>query len=131
MRTTSEQVQALVALMQNQNTDEMKELRRAREKLSAVEAEHAGMQRRLKDQEAKASSADRTAQTVRQSLIQAQQRAAEWEKRANEYESELKLAHETLGKSDDTQRQLEEEHAVTKMQLEERDAEERLAKVRT
>ena len=116
--------------MQSQNSDELKELRRAREKLGTLEVEHAGLQRRLKDQETKAAGADRTAQTARQSLAQAQQRAVEWEKRANEYDGELKLAQETLSKHEDGQRQLEQEHAVTKMQLEERDAEERLAKVR-
>lgn len=128
-RNTSEQVQTLVALMQRADDEEVTELKRARERLSALEAENASLQRRFKDQESKMSSAERTAQTARQSLSQAQQRAAEWERRANEYEGELTAANDALEREEQTRKQLEEEHSMTRMQLEERDAEERLAKV--
>lgn len=131
LRTTSEQMHALVELMQRSDNEEMKELRRARDKLRTLEVEHASVQRRLKDQEAKVTNNERAAQAARQSLSQAQQRAVEWEKRANEYESELQSTRDKLDKEEQEHRQLEADHALVKMQLEERDAEERLAKVRT
>lgn len=106
------------------------ELRRSRDRLKALEAENTTLQRRMKDQEIKMTSNERAAQTARQSMSQIQQRAAEWEKRANEYQSELSSVQEKLDKEEQVHKQFKEDYEYMKMQVEERDAEERLAKVR-
>lgn len=105
------------------------ELRRSRDRLKALEAENTALQRRMKDQEIKMTSNERAAQTARQSMSQIQQRAAEWEKRANEYQSELGSVQDRLDKEEQTHKQFKEDYEYMKMQVEERDAEERLAKV--
>jgi len=113
------------------NEPELKELRRVRDRSKVLEGEYAALQRRFKEQEIRATSSDRAASTVRASLTQAQQRAAEWEERANEHESALAEAQAAREAAEDRVAQLVEEHELTKVQLEEKDAEERLAKVRS
>ncbi|KAH9066981.1 hypothetical protein EDB83DRAFT_2519336 [Lactarius deliciosus] len=58
------------------------------------------------------------------------QRAAKWEQRANEYEAELEGAQLARGKTEDCVAQLEAEHSLVPMQLDEKDAKEHLAKDR-
>jgi hypothetical protein len=112
------------------NEPELKELRRVRDRTKVLEGEYAALQRRCKEQEMRATSSDRAASSARTSLAQAQQRAAEWEERANEHESALAEAQEAREAAEDRAAQLVEEHVLMKAQLEEKDAEERLTKVR-
>ncbi|CAL1697291.1 unnamed protein product [Somion occarium] len=130
LRRVNESVQALAALVSQGENEEVKELRRVRDRFKVLEGEHAALQRRLKDQENRAANNERTALTARQSLTQAQQRAAEWERRANEYEQELQSAKERLDQTEEARSQLDTDYSLVKLQLEERDAEERLAKDR-
>lgn len=111
------------------NEPELKELRRVRDRSKVLEGEYAALQRRCKEQEMRATSSERAASSVRTSLVQAQQRATEWEERANEHESALAEAQAAREAAEDRAVQLMEEHALMKEQLEEKDAEERLAKV--
>ena len=133
LRRTTEQLEHLSAIITQTQTNEpeLKELRRVRDRSKVLEGEYAALQRRCKEQEMRATSSDRAASSVRASLAQAQQRAAEWEERANEHESALAEAQVTREAAEDRMGQLAEEDALTKVQLEKKDTEERLAKVRT
>lgn len=130
---TTEQLERLSALVTQAQTNEpeLKELRRVRDRSKVLEGEYAALQRRYKEQETRATSSDRAASSVRASLAQAQQRATEWEERANEHESALSETQVAREAAEDRMAQLAEEYALVKMQLEEKDAEERLAKVRS
>lgn len=129
LRRATEQIQSLASMVGRVDDEEVQELRRSRDKLRSVESEVAALQRRLKDQETKAANNERTAAAARQSLTQAQQRAAEWETRANEYEKELEATRARLDDVEQTQSQLDADYSVLKLQVEERDAHERLARV--
>jgi chromosome segregation ATPase len=112
------------------NEPELKELRRVRDRSKVLEGEYAALQRRCKEQEMRATSSERATSSVRTSLLQAQQRATEWEERANEHQSALAEAQAAREAAEDRVVQLVEEHSLMKEQLEEKDAEERLVKVR-
>lgn len=129
LRRTNENLQALAQLVSQNDNEELKELRRTRDRFRNLETEHATLQRRLKEQDNKVLNSERTAQAARQSLSQAQQRAMEWEKRAKDYEHELESTRTRLDQSEQSQAQLDADYSLVKLQLEERDAEERLAKV--
>ena len=130
LRRACAQMTELSSMMGQTDTRELQELREVRDRAKVLEGEHAALKRRFKEQDGKMANAEKIAFTARQSLTQAQQRAAEWERRANEYESDLNAMRDQIEKESEGHSQLEQEHAVLKMQVEERDAEERLAKVR-
>jgi hypothetical protein len=129
LRRTTEQLELLSALVTQAQTNEpeLKELRRVRDRSKALEGDYAALQRRYKEQETRSTSA---ASTARINLAHAQQRATEWEERANEHESALSEVQAAREDAEDRVAQLAEDHALVNMQLEEKDAEERLAKVR-
>ena len=130
LRQTSEQLQNLVTLFSRQSDEESQELKRTRDRFHALEADHAALQRRFRDQETKAANSEKTAFAARQSLTQAQQRASEWEKRAKDYEQDMESARTRLSEIEQAHSQLDADYSVLKLQVEERDADERLAKVR-
>lgn len=132
LRRTIEQLEHLSALVTQVQTNEpeLKELRRVRDRSKVLEGEHAALQRRFKEQETRAASSDRAASAARASLAQAQQRAAEWEQRANEHMTSVTDARTALEDAEDRAAQFAEELLLAKAQVEEKDAEERLAKVR-
>lgn len=129
LKRTNESLQTLVTLVSQKDNDDAKEVRRLRDKQRSLETENSTLQRRLKEHETKAANSERAAQTARHSLSQAQQRAAEWEKRANEYEQDLESTRSRLDQAEQAQAQLDADYSLVKLQLDERDAEERLAKV--
>lgn len=129
LRRTSEQMQNLAAMIGRADGEEMQELKRIRDNYRSLEADYTTLQRRFKDQEIKVANSERTAQAARQSLTQAQQRAVEWEQRAKDYEQELDSTRSRLSEAEQAQSQLDADFSVLKLQVEERDAEERLAKV--
>lgn len=132
LRRTTEQLEHLSALVTQAQTNEpeLKELRRVRDRSKVLEGEYAALQRRYKEQEMRSTSSERAANTARASLAQAQQRATEWEERANEHESALSEAQAAREDAEDRMAQLAEDNVFAKMQLDEKDAEERLAKDR-
>ncbi|THG97227.1 hypothetical protein EW026_g4730 [Hermanssonia centrifuga] len=130
LRRTSEQIQNLAAIIGQADQEETKELKRTRDKFKVLEGEHASLQRRLRDQENKLVNNERAAQTALQTLTQAQQRAVEWEKRARDYEHELESTRTRLEDAERAQSQLDADYSLVKLQLDERDAEERLARDR-
>lgn len=109
--------------------EELQELRRIRDRSKVLEGENSALQRRVKDYETKVANQDKLAQTSRQSLVQARQRAEEWERRAKEAEGQLEVAQTKLDEVEQAHSQLDADYSLVKLQLEERDAEERLDKV--
>lgn len=119
----------LTNLIGQADNDELKELRRHRDRSKVLEGEHAALQKRIKDFESKTANSERAAATARQSLAQAQQRSAEWERRAKEYEGQLEMLKTQFDQAEQTRNQLDADHSLLKLQLEERDADDRLVKV--
>jgi chromosome segregation ATPase len=107
----------------------MAELKRASDRSKILEGEHASLQKRFKEQEAKIANIERASQTARQGMAQAQQRASEWEKRTKELEAELDATRSRLDDADEAKLQLDSDLSLMKMHMEEKDAAERAAKV--
>ncbi|KAF7340186.1 hypothetical protein MVEN_01937200 [Mycena venus] len=130
LRHASAQIEMLTNLIGQADNEELKELRHVRDRSKVLEGEHAALIKRFKDQEAKVANSEKAAMAARQSLSQAQQRSAEWEKRAKEYEAQLEMTQTKLDQAEQTQSQLDADYSLVKLQLEEREADERLAKDR-
>lgn len=119
----------LTSLIGQADNEELKELRQVRDRSKMLEGEHAALLKRFKDQEVKLLNGEKAALAARQSLAQAQQRSSEWEKRAKEYEAQLEMTQTKLDQAEQTQSRLDADYSLASLQLEEREAEERLAKV--
>ncbi|KAI0369968.1 hypothetical protein BV20DRAFT_967326 [Pilatotrama ljubarskyi] len=130
LRQATEQIQALANMVGQIDQEEVKELRRIRDRSKVLEGENTVLQRRIKEFETKVANQDKLAQTSRQSLVQARQRAEEWERRAKEAEGQLELTQNKLDEVEQSHSQLDADYSLVKLQLEERDAEERLDKDR-
>ncbi|KAJ7294054.1 hypothetical protein C8J57DRAFT_1445011 [Mycena rebaudengoi] len=130
LRHASGQIEMLTSLIGQADNEELKELRHARDRSKFLEGEHAALLKRFKDQESKVTNSEKAALTARNSLTQAQQRASEWEKRAKEYEGQLEMTQTKLDQAEQTLSQLDADYSLVKLQLEEREADERLAKDR-
>ena len=130
LRQATEQIQMLANLVGHVDTDEVKELRLIRDRSKLLEGEHVALQRRMKELETKVANHEKVTQSSRQSLLQARQRAEEWERRAKEAEGQLEVTQTKLDEVEQSHSQLDADYSLVKLQLEERDAEERLDKVR-
>ncbi|KAG5638183.1 hypothetical protein H0H81_001385 [Sphagnurus paluster] len=128
LHRASEKIDFLTTLIGQVDSEELKDLRRYKDRTRSLESEHAALQKRFKEQETKMSNSERVAFTARQSLAQAQQRASEWERRAKEFEGELEMAHTKLDHAEQTQAQLEADYSLSKLQLEEGEANDRLTR---
>ena len=129
LRRATEQIQSLAALVGQVDQEEVHELRRVRDRSKILEGEHAALQRRMKEYETKAANHEKVVTTSRQSLLQARQRAEEWERRAKDAENQLEATQSRLDEIEQSHSQLDADYSLVKLQLEERDAEERLDKV--
>ncbi|KAI0089817.1 hypothetical protein BDY19DRAFT_889029 [Irpex rosettiformis] len=130
LRRASDQIQSLAALIGQGETEEVKELRRFRDSYKTLEADHNALQKRFREQDTKIANNERIALAARQNLANAQERSVEWERRAKDYEHDLRATRSKLEEIEQAQSQLEADHSILKLQLEERDAHERLAKDR-
>ncbi|KAG8220234.1 hypothetical protein J3R82DRAFT_1273 [Butyriboletus roseoflavus] len=130
LRRITEQIEAFTSLRSQADEDELRELRRARDQQRQVESEYSTLQKRARDQELRAANSERAASAAKQNLIQAQQRASEWERRAREYESDLEATRNKLDDVEQAHAQLGADYSLVKLQLEEREAEDRLIKDR-
>ncbi|RDB29315.1 hypothetical protein Hypma_015013 [Hypsizygus marmoreus] len=128
LHRASEKIDMLTTLIGQADNEELKELRRHRDRSKVLEGEHAALQKRFKEQESKVGNSERAALTARQSLAQAQQRSSEWERRAKDYEGQLEMTQTKLDQAEQTQAQLDADYSLVKLQLEEREADDRLAK---
>jgi hypothetical protein len=131
LRHTTEQVGQLATLLKQAQTNELElnELRSSRDRTKALEGENVTLLRRFKEQEVRIASSERAVNAARISLAQAQQRETEWEQRANEHAAALAEVQAALEKTDDRAVQFEAEYSLVQMQLQDKDAEERLANV--
>lgn len=129
LRRATEQIQSLATLIGQGETEEVKELRRMRDNYKTLETDHNILQKRFKEQDTKIANNERIALAARQNLANAQERAVEWERRAKDHEHDLRATQAKLEDAEQAQSQLEADYSMLKMQLEERDAHERLAKV--
>ncbi|KAI1785421.1 hypothetical protein LXA43DRAFT_899881 [Ganoderma leucocontextum] len=130
LRQATEQIQILANLVGHVDAEEVKELRLIRDRSRVLEGEHTALQRRMKELETKVATHEKVTQSSRQSLGQARQRAEEWEKRAKEAEGQLEVTQMKLDEVEQSHCQLDADYSLVKLQLEERDAEERLDKDR-
>ncbi|KAE9385664.1 hypothetical protein BT96DRAFT_572218 [Gymnopus androsaceus JB14] len=130
LRRTSEQIEQLTNLIGQADNEELNELRRARDRSKILEGEHTALQKRFKDQENRVATAEKAATSIKQSLTQAQSRASEWEKRAKESEAKLERTTTQLEQAEQIHSQLDSDYLVVKMQLEDREADARLAQDR-
>ncbi|KAG1889196.1 hypothetical protein F4604DRAFT_1710706 [Suillus subluteus] len=126
LHRAAEQIGMLTTLMDQAGNEELKELRRTSR---ILESEHAALQKRFREQEHKVSNAERTTIAARQNLTQAQQRSSEWENRASEYEGDLEKTRAKLDEVEQAHAQLDADYSFVKLQLEEKEAGDRLVKV--
>ena len=84
---------------------------------------------RYKEQSGKFATLERTAAIARENIGQAQARAGEWEKKAREFEGEVERLSTVVEQGEQTRSQLDADYQLAKIQLDEVDAEKRLAKV--
>lgn len=129
LRRVTEQMEALTNSRSQVNEDELKDLRHTRDQHRQLESEYSALQKRVRDQEQRVANSERTATAAKQSLIQAQQRASEWERRAREYEGDLEMTRNKLDDMEQAHVQLDADYSLAKLQLEEKEAEDRLVKV--
>lgn len=129
LRRASEQIEALASRVSRIDSDEVAELKQVRDQSKVLEGEHAALQKRFREQESKLANIERASQTTRQNFAQAQQRASEWEKRAREAEGEAERLSTVVEQGEQTRTQLEADVQMVKMQMEEKDAQERLRQV--
>lgn len=130
LRRASEQIEALTKHIGRVDSEEVAELKRVRDRSKLLESEHVALQKRFKDQETKIGNIERASTTARQSLAQAQQRSAEWEKRAKEFEADAERLTTAVDQGEQTRVQLEADISLAKLQLGEHEAQERMFKVR-
>ena len=130
LRRTSEQVEALAKLMAKNDSEELAELRRIRDQNKVLQVEHDSLKKRFKEQDNKVATAERNSLSTRQSLEQAQKRAGDWEEKARAFEAEVERLTTALDQAEQTKGQLDADYTLAKLQLEEKEAEDRIAKVR-
>jgi chromosome segregation ATPase len=114
---TKEQVTLLKDLITQTENDTIQELQRFKEQALIAETEHTALQRRFKEQETKISNSEKVAFTARQNLSAANQRAADWEKRAKEYQSELDSTQSKLAQLELTHSTLDAEYSHARIAL--------------
>ncbi|TFK47942.1 hypothetical protein OE88DRAFT_1664911 [Heliocybe sulcata] len=130
LRRTTGQLEQVIALLQSSDNEELRELRRIRDRSKTMEGEYAALQKRVKEQETKVANSERAATAAKQTLTTTQQRAAEWEKRAKDREADLELTRTKLDQEEQKSAQLDADYSLAKLQLEEKDADSRLSKDR-
>lgn len=119
----------LTTLIGQADNEELRELRRVRDRSKVLEGENSALQKRFKELETKSINSEKGAAAAKQSLSQAQKKAADWERRARESEAQLEYTKTKLEQIEQTQSQLDADYVIVKGQLEEREAEERAVKV--
>lgn len=130
LRRTADQVETLTKLLHNNERKEAQELQRYRDRSNVLEGELSALQKLHSDQEVKLGNMQRASITSKQTVANAQQRAAEWEKKAKEREHELETVRLKLQQSEEVQVTTVAELESYKRQVEEHDNSERANKVR-
>ncbi|KAG9082382.1 hypothetical protein FS749_006880, partial [Ceratobasidium sp. UAMH 11750] len=89
LRRTADRVESLVQQMEREDSEEVAELKRARDEGKILIGEHTYLKKRFEEQERRIADFTRGQQTAKQTIAQAQQQAADWERRATVAETEL------------------------------------------
>jgi len=131
MHRAAEQIQSLTNQVNEADAEELRQRRdhHGYTRPILIEGEYNNFQHRLKDQEAELVGVDRTMVTVQQTLTQAQQRAVEWEKRAKGADAEISTIRSRLEEERVAKGQLDSEVSLLRVQLQEKEVDERLTLV--
>ncbi|KAJ3556404.1 hypothetical protein NP233_g11986 [Leucocoprinus birnbaumii] len=130
LRQAAEKIDLLTNLIGQADNEELQELRRYREQSRMLEADHANLQKRLKDLESHYKANEKNLASTRQALSNSQQRLNEYEHRTQEAEAQLEILQTKLDQTEQTHAQLDADYSLVKLQLEEREADGRAAKDR-
>jgi chromosome segregation ATPase len=130
LRRTADHVEMLTKLFHNNEQKDTQELQRYRDRTNVLEGELSTLQKLHSDQEFKLDNMQRASITFKQSIANAQQRAAEWEKKAKEHEHELETCRFKLQQNEEVQVATVAELESYKRQVEEHDGIERGSKAR-
>lgn len=129
LRQASEKIDILTNLIGQADNEELLELRRYREQSRMLEADHNNLQKRFKELENKLGASEKSVATTKQNLVQAQQRVSEWERRAMESEALVEALQTQLDQAEQNHAQLDADHSLVSLQLEELEVEYRAMKV--
>jgi hypothetical protein len=91
LHRATQQMETLSSRLNHADNEEMKELRRIRDRHQLLETEYTALQRKAREQDTKIVNNERALLTARQSLTAANQRSAEWERRAKESEGKYDM----------------------------------------
>ncbi|CAE6430986.1 unnamed protein product [Rhizoctonia solani] len=119
LRRTAERVEGLCQQMEREDSEEVVELKRAVDESKILQGEHAYLKKRFEDQERRIADFTRGQQTAKQTITQAQQQAAEWERRAKEADTELDSYRSRAEELEDANTRLHED--FTQLQLKVKD----------
>ncbi|KAG8732948.1 hypothetical protein FRC11_009825 [Ceratobasidium sp. 423] len=119
LRRTAERVEGLCQQMEREDSEEIAELRRAVDESKILQGEHAYLKKRFEEQERRIADFTRGQQTAKQTITQAQQQAAEWERRAKEADTELDTYRARAEELEDANARLHED--FTQLQLKVKD----------
>jgi chromosome segregation ATPase len=119
LRRTADRVESLCQQMEKGDSEEIAELKRARDESRILLGEHTFLKKRCEEQERRIADFTRGQQTAKQTIAQAQQQAADWERRAKEADAELDTYRSRADELEDANSQLHEE--FTQLQLKVKD----------
>jgi chromosome segregation ATPase len=111
LRRTADRVESLFQQIEKDDSDEVAELKRARDESKIFMGEHAYLKKRYDEQERRIADFTRGQQTAKQTIAQSQQQAANWERRATAAEAELETQSSRVDELEDIHSQLNEELA--------------------
>ncbi|KAF9480431.1 hypothetical protein BDN70DRAFT_912709 [Pholiota conissans] len=126
LNAATEKINMVFNLLENADSEEQKELRHYRDHSKVLEDENAAIHKRIKDAESRLANSERSTATLRQTLSQAQQRSEEWERLAKTAQGTVEMLETKLEQAEQTQSQLDADYQFVKMQLDEKDADDRL-----
>ncbi|KAF8761712.1 hypothetical protein RHS01_00394 [Rhizoctonia solani] len=119
LRRTAERVENLCQQMEREDSEEVVELKRTVDENKILQGEHAYLKKRYDEQERRIADFTRGQQTAKQTITQAQQQAAEWERRAKEADTELDTYRSRAEELEDANTRLHQD--FTQLQLKVKD----------
>ncbi|KAF8741521.1 hypothetical protein RHS02_03518, partial [Rhizoctonia solani] len=119
LRRTAERVENLCQQMEREDSEEIVELKRTVDENKILQGEHAYLKKRYDEQERRIADFTRGQQTAKQTITQAQQQAAEWERRAKEADTELDTYRSRAEELEDANTRLHQD--FTQLQLKVKD----------
>lgn len=117
LRRTADRVESLFQQIEREDSEEVAELKRARDESKILAGEHAYLKKRCEEQERRIADFTRGQQTAKQTIAQSQQQATEWERRTTEAEAELETYRSRADELEDANSQLQEELGQLRMRV--------------